>query len=111
MCFVSRVLLRVPKGTRDKASGGAMMTVTLQRVVMRLECWPWAPVPFTGCAEDLVMCSVGSTNLRCGGGQQGAVNELGALRLDTFRPCDHPGTRHLSLLFKAQDHNFCLLKL
>lgn len=45
------------------------------------------------------------------GERQGAMNELGALRLNTFRPCDHPGTRHLSLLFKAQDRNFCLLKL
>lgn len=46
-----------------------------------------------------------------GGGQQGAVNELGALGLNSLRPCDHPGTRHLSLLFKAQDRHFCLLKL
>lgn len=72
---------------------------------------PWAPAPFAGCPENLMMCLVGCTSLRCRGGQQGAVNELGALRLNTSRPCDHPGTRHLSLLFKAQDHNFCLLKL
>lgn len=40
-------------------------------------------------------------SLRGGGGWQGNVNELGDRRLNSFRPCDHPGTRHLSLLFKA----------
>lgn len=78
---------------------------------MCLENPSWDPAPFTGCAEVLVMCSVGGTSLRCGRGQRGTVNELGALRLNTLRPCDHPGTRHLPLLFKAQDRNFCLLKL